>query len=387
MGLFLNISNISKKGKKVCSILTSYIAQWSKQGSSSQAGVYVSIQGNALFHDNGRYFFILIKTLASSFSNVAISRFSLADCYRMGSYGRNIFSISNLIIDNSLPAERKNKLLIYDRSLSKSDLSGWRSCVRIETDISLAKPGDAPWTLMPYCMHPKMYTLFGREEIQTLRRSDRNLCLFFSGNVNPSVYSGRGFWRKARFDLMPRVQIIDAIKSNFEDAIAQVDSQDTLAALLTTGANRKKIVLGNSQRLYIQHKDWLPLLARCNFFICPPGIDMPLCHNAIEAMAVGTIPLINYPHWFSPSLQDLHTCISYRTEPELIEKVNLIGSMPAAQIAEIRKNVIHYYETHLAFDGFYQRLNHSNHPHKTLFVNTGNRDILKHITPTSVIWG
>ena len=380
-----SISNVSKQGKKTLSILTSYIPQiLSKQGSSCQAEVYVSIRGNTLFHDNGRYLFVLLKTLASSFSKVAINRLSLTDYYRMGTYGRKIFSISNLVVDNSLPAERKDRLLIYDRSAP--DLSGWRSRIRIETDISLAQPDDVPWVLMPYCMHPNVYTLFERAEIQALRCSARTLRLFFTGSVRPSLYSGRGFWQTAGFDLMSRVQIIDTIKANLGDAIAQIDTQEDLDPLLSADAPNK-IVLGDSQQIYVQPRNWLPLLSRCNFFICPPGIDMPLCHNAIEAMAVGTIPLLNYPHWFSPGLEDLHTCISYRTESELIEKVGLICSMPVAQIAEMRENVIHYYETHLAFDGFYQRLNSTNHPQQTLFLNTGDRNILERITPTSVIWG
>ncbi|MEM8611029.1 MAG: hypothetical protein AAGF93_03345, partial [Cyanobacteria bacterium P01_H01_bin.105] len=350
------------------------------------AAIYVSIKSDVLLHDNGRYFFVFLKTLSSNFPNIAINGFGLINYYKMGSYGRRIYTLKNLKIGQKIPTDRKNRLLIYDVPLARQKMRGWGNCIQIESDISKLRPADNQWALMPYCMHPKIYDLFDQDSIETLRHSDRKIRLFFAGSIDKTVYSGRGFWRKQGFDLMPRAKIIATIQTGLSDRISPVANQQDLTSLFQSGTH-KKVVLVNSKRFYIPQKKWLSLLSGCDFFICPPGIDMPLCHNAIESMAVGTIPLINYPHWFSPGLKDLHNCVTYKTEAELLTKINLILSMPDEQISDMRKNVINYYQKYLDFDTFYQQLINSQHQQTTLFFNTGNRDILKQITPQSVIWG
>ena len=38
---------------------------------------------------------------------------------------------------------------------------------------------------------------------------------------------------------------------------------------------------------------------------------MPMCHNIIESMAVGVIPITNYPEWFDPDLEHMKNCIVF----------------------------------------------------------------------------
>ncbi|NEQ49658.1 MAG: hypothetical protein F6K11_05925 [Leptolyngbya sp. SIO3F4] len=386
----LSLSKTLTKVAKASSIFKRYITQalpkQSLQRLSHNTDVYIVIRANALLHDNGRYFFVLLKTLSSKFKAVSVNGFSLLHYYKLGKYGRDIFTIDNLKIDSQLPANKKNKILIYDLPLSKQELDGWSRCIQIQPDISVPKPLDRQWAVMPYCMHPKMYTFFDRSRIEELRTSDRTLRLFFAGSGDSKVYSGKKFWQTKGFDLIPRAEVLGTIKNFFSDAISYIKNQSELTSIPKSGLNNK-IILADSKQFYIPQRKWLPLLSNCDFFICPPGIDMPLCHNAIEAMAVGTIPLINYPQWFSPELEDLKNCISYKTKTELVEKINLILSMSDFQISEMRKNVINYYQKYLELDVFYQQLIDSKHREITLFFNTGEREILRQITPESIIWG
>lgn len=55
------------------------------------------------------------------------------------------------------------------------------------------------------------------------------------------------------------------------------------------------------------------MLASADFFLCQPGEIMPQCHNIVEAMAVGTIPLTNYPDWLSPPLVDGREALVFDT--------------------------------------------------------------------------
>ncbi|MEM6255675.1 MAG: hypothetical protein AAF821_22405 [Cyanobacteria bacterium P01_D01_bin.156] len=387
----LAVSNIRNKVSKSYSILLGYftkaLPKQRFQPINRRADVHLKIQSNALLHDRGRYFYILIKTLSLHFSQVSlVHRFNLLDYYKIGFYGRAIYKIKNLQFDRKSSHDRHNKILIYDQPLSQKQLSGWKKCIRIESDISLSKPNNDQWALIPYSMNPRIYDVTDKAELNSLRHSKRKIRLFFTGNINPNIYSGRGFWEKSGFDLMPRRQVISAIKKTFPERISWIENLDDWTSTITTDL-KNKIVLGNRKRFSIPPEMWLSSLASCDFFICAPGIDMPLCHNAVEAMAVGTIPLINYSNWFCPNLRDLHNCVAFENEEDLHEKVNLILSMPEEQIMEMRKNVIDYYERHLNLDAFYQQLIDSQHQAMTLFMNTGNRNILQKITSQSVIWG
>jgi hypothetical protein len=103
----------------------------------------------------------------------------------------------------------------------------------------------------------------------------------------------------------------------------------------------------DTSRIWIEEPDWLDTLARSDFFLSPPGIVMPMCHNIIEAMAVGTIPITNYPEWMRPNLVHMQNCIVFDDEADLIRKMQLALSLNESEIARMRANVIDYYRKHL----------------------------------------
>lgn len=60
----------------------------------------------------------------------------------------------------------------------------------------------------------------------------------------------------------------------------------------------QKCIILHKTNFRIPAQKWLDVVAKSDFFLCAPGVQIPLCHNAIESMAVGTIPITNYPDWF-----------------------------------------------------------------------------------------
>jgi hypothetical protein len=101
---------------------------------------------------------------------------------------------------------------------------------------------------------------------------------------------------------------------------------------------------------------WLSTLATSDFFLCPPGYVMPMCHNTVEAMAVGAIPIINYPEWFDPHLEHLQNCIAFDEKGDLLAKLNEVLAMDAGQIARMRQRVIAYYDQCLAPERFVRKI-------------------------------
>ena len=74
---------------------------------------------------------------------------------------------------------------------------------------------------------------------------------------------------------------------------------------------------------------------------------MPLCHNLIEAMSVGCIPILQHGHLLNPPLQNGVDCLSFDSEDELLDVLDRVPSFTAAEVEGMRRNVAAYYQAHL----------------------------------------
>jgi hypothetical protein len=72
-----------------------------------------------------------------------------------------------------------------------------------------------------------------------------------------------------------------------------------------------------------------------------------MCHNIIEAMSVGVIPIIEYPERFSPHLIDGETAICYRGQDGLAEAIARVDQMSTDAIRRLSKNVSAHYDRYL----------------------------------------
>jgi hypothetical protein len=73
-----------------------------------------------------------------------------------------------------------------------------------------------------------------------------------------------------------------------------------------------------------------------------------MCHNVIEAMAVGTIPILAYPDWFDPELEHCKNAIIYSDKEDLVNKIKIAIKMPQEEILKLRKGVLEYYNHFLS---------------------------------------
>jgi glycosyltransferase involved in cell wall biosynthesis len=121
-----------------------------------------------------------------------------------------------------------------------------------------------------------------------------------------------------------------------------------------------KCVIVDTNNIWVESKNWMYDIARADFFLSPPGIVMPMCHNIIEAMSVGTIPVTNYPEWFDPDLRHMENCIVFNDSDDLIKKLQQAMDMDEAQRDKMRKNVIDYYEANLKAQVFIHKIESSN---------------------------
>jgi hypothetical protein len=212
----------------------------------------------------------------------------------------------------------------------------------------------------PYFAHPKFYRAGLHNVVRDMRGQDRNVRIFFAGSIGPS-YS-----EHFKFPILSRSEIFRHVTANFEWAInTEVDMSGIKPILIVSrndGIRKYKLSMLN----------YIEVMSRSDFFICPPGLEMPQCHNLIEAMSVGTIPITNYHLYMRPSLTPDANCLAFSTLEELKIAVSRALSMDAAEIQRLREGVISYFDDHLEPARFAKKLMERQATISEIVINDGS---------------
>ncbi len=196
----------------------------------------------------------------------------------------------------------------------------------------------------PYQISPMLLMERGEPNgLDRLRAAPRPIRILFAGSTTKKYYD-RADLLESRFGKRTRWSLFDHLRS--AGRLLEVQSRADLDRLITGGCS-SKVVMVDSAVVTVAPDRWLELLASADFFVCPPGQIMPLCHNIVEAMAVGTIPITNYPDWMSPPLADGRDSLVFDTLESLVAAVDRASSMNADGIERLRGAVGAYYDEHL----------------------------------------
>jgi len=195
---------------------------------------------------------------------------------------------------------------------------------------------------MPLVMHPQIYVQYrGHERLESYRSAPRKIRMAFAGHLDKGYQSSSV---REQFGRLTRLEVLDFLKN--EGLIRVVSSARELRAALNGPYRHEFLVVTHPLR--IDQGEWLQFLSQVDFLLCPPGILFPWCHNAVEAMAVGTIPLTNYPDCFFPSLVHGENCVAFSSYGDLQRGVMEVLNMGEDVVTGMRKNVIEYYDRHLS---------------------------------------
>jgi hypothetical protein len=216
---------------------------------------------------------------------------------------------------------------------------------------------------MPIPMHCQIYVQYqGHAQLEAFRPAPRKFRIVFAGN-----WQGPGYCSPLHAELygkLNRAEIIRYVQSR-PDTCA-VSSQQGLQELQATSHRTGLVLL--DPHLRIPQERWLEFVSQADFFLCPPGFPYPWSHNAVEALAVGTIPFLNYTDWFYPRLRHLENCLVFSSFEDLGRGLDQILAMPADEVGRLRAGAVAYYDEHLAPDRFVQNL--MDHPAKHVYLHT-----------------
>lgn len=223
--------------------------------------------------------------------------------------------------------------------------------------------------MMPFILHPTQYSRHrALDRLEAYREARRRVRIIFSGNHDPRTYNDPLL--RERFGKLPRYPIIHFLKSQ---GLARVVTSWSELQAIYAGEYYNGLVVVDTSQFRISEGEWLNVLSQADCCLCPPGFTMPMCHNAIEAMAVGTIPVTNYPDWFFPRLTDRSNCIQFFSTEELRKRMGEVQAMPGDEIVGMREQVVNYYDRYLSLRGFGRRLLAAEERELTLHVLDGSK--------------
>ncbi len=310
--------------------------------------VFAAFCGDEILRESGRLpYALLYPFVAAGYEVWVLGNIGqrLVEFYRcdeasLPPTARMSLTMSGVRFTNELPESPSEFIYLYDYPLRSAKRRRWRKRVQVRFDLFSAYSVRAP-VIVPYSMHPAQTSWARSEDVDRLRGGRRSMRALFAGDSNGYIRE----WVRFPEPKIPRFEVLKTLKERIPEDVVLVKGRGEIERLCESGYVRKFVLSESGSG--ISPQDWLPTLAKADFFLCPPGMVMPMCHNVIEAMAVGAIPLISYPEWFHPNLEHLTNCIAFAGKDDLIDKMQLALGMRQPQVESIRRRVVEYYESYL----------------------------------------
>jgi hypothetical protein len=312
-----------------------------------EKALFAKFTGPRMFLEQGRLLFSVLNVFASTGYRVLLHD-NLGD-KPLDKYGQRVFGLPGLELVRAAPRDPEGLIYLYDEVDRRIGTMQWRKKVQVRFDLFSPFRFSDP-IIMPFPMHP-LQSGVTAEQLNAHRSAERRLRVFFSGDTN---HYGRN-WVRYPKPKMPRLQIVQALSEELGGDTLVIGDPAELDALRSAGYTNKCVLTASSD-VRIEPEEWLGTLAMADFFLSPPGIVMPMCHNIIEAMAVGTIPITNYPEWLDPHLEHMENCIVFDDRADLVAKLHAVLQMGNEEIVRLRRNVLRYYDAYMTASTFVRRV-------------------------------
>lgn len=355
-----------------------------KRTGSLSPGEFVLIDIDDLGH---RYTYQVLHLFSLFYpQTVFVWEFTLKNYIKLGHEGRRLFTLKNLKIASNFSTLPKPAAIVSSRKLTISQFSHVSTQILLETDVSRSiQELNSNTFLMPYGVHPALLQDYEglTQKIQHLRHQKRSISIFFSGNTK---YNHFRYFIEEYFCVPSRDHCVEFLLENAESLkLINITNSKQRDQIIINPAQYQEysVVLCTCKGLA---ENWLPELASANFFLALPGLYMLMCHNVIEAMAVGSIPILSYENWFSPALVHGKNCFTYRRLEELPELIESINRMSEERIAEMRAAVIEYFDRYLNPVSIAAFLQTQQGSPLHVYMNTERTETLRKAHPDSILY-
>lgn len=256
------------------------------------------------------------------------------------------FSLTKSV--NTLPREY---VLVTDRT-NHSQLNA-RVIKRITIDYRPDYKGSDGCFPMPFPMFPSVYRSGQDSYVAQARAKPKLWKVLFGGDTQTQKYSQSTI--ADIYKKIPRARVLSILKSSLARSLwFEPRNQAELDGLVNKPVNGLLVI--NTRDCKINATDWLQTIAKSRFFLACPGVRYPMSHNVIEALAVGCVPITQYPELFYPALEHDVNCLAYSNQQELIEVLKRAMDMQDQEVARLSSSAAEYYDRFLAPAATVQRI-------------------------------
>lgn len=216
----------------------------------------------------------------------------------------------------------------------------------------------------PVFVHPKITTKVSLPFAYDVE-SHRPARIFFGGNTEQGKYD-KDVIGNVYHMLSRREMLAEAVSCMRPEMIHRPKD----AAEWFASPDSHPFVLCETQHCKIPQERWLDALCRADFFLACPGVGMPLCHNVIESLAAGAVPILQYAAYLPPPLTNGLNCLAFADATGLRAVIERALAMDPQEIQLLRTNVRRYYNEFLAPGRFSRRLLARDSPQTVLLMNS-----------------
>ena len=164
---------------------------------------------------------------------------------------------------------------------------------------------------------------------------------------------------KELFGINTRDEVFNCICTNVSDVYIPRSLNEFVSDIEYGLLKNKIVLLITTNKFEIPSDKYLDILLESNFYIHMSGHIQPYCHNQIESMMSGCIPITQFARFFIPPFQHEENSLLYNTLDELIELLKKIASGHYTNKIEfMRENIIHYYKKYYSLVSFKKKISH-----------------------------
>ena len=301
----------------------------------SRKKIIIHIENSDIYN---RYFYTFLKFFSIEGYTIYFPRLNF-QYFRNNIYKRNLqpWNYYNLIFKeglislDSVPAKSKLDIEITDKNLSADFFTNF---FKMEFEFDNV--------YVPMTMHPLFYHYkYWDRQIKLLNK--RKHSVFMIGNLDRCQYED---FKNKPFNINSRIEVFDYLKRTKK--IKEIESNEQLDFFID-GDNDLEIILLDSKSVYIEMSKLRETISRFSFYLALAGVAMPFSHNLIEALSVGTIPIIqkNYAKLMIPNLVHMKNAIIYNDLEDLTFKIDIAFNLNTEKIDELINNVLLYYNSNL----------------------------------------
>jgi hypothetical protein len=209
----------------------------------------------------------------------------------------------------------------------------------------------------PILSHRKYLScLIETEVLSRAFKYKRKIGVIFAGNADTNYYNLD--ITKELFKINTRSEMFCYLLNSLPEKILYIPKcLETFKDDIENGLLINRVVLLNTKNFSIPQDMYFDILLNSNFYIYMCGFIQPFCHNQIESMMAGCVPITQFASFFVPPFQHEINGLLFNTMDELLEiLLTIVSEKYKDRILYMRENILYYFERYYSLQSFKNKL-------------------------------